>query len=255
MMGNQNVILVSGNNRCQDGGLANPVEGLTVTLQAGTEDLFAPDGFSLQLNAWTTALTPQTPNGCHGADLCCPAPTGVCWMQYIIYTQGNDVMPWIQYFDNNGADSGPENSFYSLPNPNTLPAGWALQIALNTDNGNVSGINLSVIDNNGVTQGQKSMPVPTDNSSNQLEPPILAFTVNVVMRPGDFLPNCASAPIFSSGNGCINYEVSTGQLCVQQQADCSNIGFVAEGTCENSNASYGAMSANCGPSLSQSFTA
>lgn len=238
--------------------IAGPNGSLKVSLLAGTEDLVSENGFSFQLNGFPPPLTPTSPNGCpSSADFCCMAPTGVCIMQYIIRVSGNNVSPWIQYFQNSGVENPNNDPFATLPagKANTLPAGWALEITLeNDENGNVDGIILSVIDNTGHTvgcadQGQtgscQQMPMPVDpNSGLPLLFANLAFSAVAVALPG------SSEAKFTSGGGCITYEVSEGQLC-ETQDNCTN--FDA-GTTEQSNASYGALSATCGSSLSQSVT-
>jgi hypothetical protein len=235
-------------NNCNNIGGSNG--SLKVSLQAGTADLVSANGFSLQLNAWPTALNPvPPPQNCGPASCQCPAPSGVCWMQYVIqvgFPQSNQVSAFIQYWDNQGVNEQGNPVFASLPVANTLPAGWALEIELSNDSdGNVNGINLSVVNEQGQTVGSQSMPVPATNEA--ILAPNLAFWAAVVGLPG-----CNTAT-FTSGNGCINYEVSKGELCVQQTNNCPN---VAEpwGICENSNVSYGTMSATCGSSLSQSLS-
>jgi len=170
-------------------------------------------------------------------------------MQYLINIDGNQATAFIQYWDNSGVNEGGNPLIASLPTPNTLPAGWALEIALTNDaNGNVSGIDLSVINNQAQIVGSVPMPVPTvAKTKAQILAPIMAFWVDVVG-----VPTCNYAT-FSSGNGCINYEILSGELTVQPTNSCSNIAELW-GVCENSNASYGAMSAASGSSLSQSLT-
>ena len=224
-----------------------PIEGLKVSLQVGSEDLVSPNGFSLQLNAWPTALQPAS-QPCGPASCQCPAPSGVCWMQYLINIEGNQAIAFLQYWDNSGVNEQGNPVIATLPTPNTLPAGWGLEISLSNDSsGNVNGITLSVINAQGQPVGSLPMPIPTLNDSTPILAPIRAFWVDVVG-----VPTCNTAT-FSSGNGCLTYQVSNGQLCVQDGNNCPNVAELW-GVCENSNTSYGAMNATCGSSLTQSLT-
>jgi len=236
------------------GGKCQSIQGLTVTLQAGPEGLVSSKGFSLQLNAFPTALTPVAPNPCT-AQFCCPAPTGVCWMQYVIQVMGTGASAFLQYWDNSGVNEQGEPLIAQLPVSDALPAGWALQIALGNDNnGNVNSILLSVLNDQGQTVGSQPMPLPEVASTNvPILTPILAFTANVVGLPG-----CNTAS-FTSGSGCLTYEVSNGQLCsyppTSGQLNFNNCVNISEnpGICENSNIAYGTLNTCCGSTLSQSI--
>ena len=144
-------------NACQ------PIQGLTVSMQAGTEAIVSTNGFSLQLNAWPTALQPASPAGGQ-----CPAPNGICWMQSCINIQGNQVIAFVQSWDNSGMNEGGNPVVATLPVSNTLPAGWRLlEIALANDNsGNVNGITLSVTNDQGKIVGSKPLTMPTHSGTN-----------------------------------------------------------------------------------------
>jgi hypothetical protein len=247
-----------------------PIKGLTVTLTAGDEDLVSPNGFSFQLNAWPTKLT-HAANPCNSVtNRCdCPAPSGVCWMQYIIWVTGNEAQAFIQYWDNSGICNGTfqcsnknctdENPVIAqLPNANTLPAGWSLEIALGNDSsGNVNSINLSVVDDQGTTKGSIPFPIPT-HSTTCLPAlnPILGFWVDVVGPPSSV--NCGTDNAqFSSGRGCITYNVPDGSdsICgiAAADLDCPDIDALW-GVCESSKMFYGSLDPNCDTTLDQSFS-
>jgi hypothetical protein len=174
-------------------------------------------------------------------------------MQYIIIISGDQASPWIQYFDNSGINNPGNTAFATLPKHNTLPAGWSLEIALGNDSsGNVNSINLSVIDDQGGVVGSQSMPLPTHSTTgSQALDPIMAFTVNVVSPPG------TSSTSFTSGSGCITYEVPDGSdsICaVQNINNCPTLAPITS-TTENSNLFYGPIKPNCDTTLGQAVSA
>jgi hypothetical protein len=167
-------------------------------------------------------------------------------MQYLINIEGNQAIAFIQYWDNSGVNEQGNPVIATLPTQNTLPAGWALEIALGNDGyGNVNSINLSVINDQGQPVGNSPYPMPLPAVANTNTPilaPVLAFWAVVAG-----LPTCNIAE-FTSGGGNITYEASN--LCVQGTVNCSHIAELW-GVCEGSNASYGAIDPCCGTSITQ----
>jgi hypothetical protein len=133
----------------------------------------------------------------------------------------------------------------TLPSANTIPVGYTLTIALQNDSlGNVTGANFSVTDNSGNT-------FPLALSVDQdVQFPIVAFELNIVGYDN------GQDTTFSSGAGLITYQAQNA-LCVEGELPdiCSNSAASGTGTAENSNITYGAISAPncCGSSIQQSF--
>jgi hypothetical protein len=248
-------VLFTAASRCQN------ILGLTVSVEL-TQELFAADGFSIQLNAYNPVGPPTS------------------WMQYVLMVNGDQVGARIEYWDiaqfdaclqstpaflqsiicsaamtfNNPnifgvqwwpAPDGATIPNLTLPGTNTITAGSVLTIALQNDSsGNITGANFSVTDVLGNT-----FPL-TLSVDQDVQAPIVAFELNIVGYDN------GQPTTFSSGAGLITYEAQNG-LCVEGVLPdiCSMSAASGTGTAENSNITYEAISAPncCGPSVQQSF--
>lgn len=275
LAGDNNVVLI---NNCQN------LSNLTVQLQV-TEDLITLEdtGFSLQLNSYPPAgaITPNsTPETTFPGD----TVGQLWWFQYVLIVTNNNASFEIQYWANAKSyqTAGPGGNPPEIrwppgytPNPpdtspwlpvfpggaitgnigsvssNRVPAGSVITIELQTDSsGNVTGATFSITDPNGNVQSGNTQPWP--NYAGVTEPanyglfPIYGFQVDLVSAPG--LP-----VMFTSGAGTLTYSVSSGALSVQTVNTCG--GPQQQGTAENSNIVYQAISPASGPTLSQPFAA
>ena len=236
--------------------------GLTVSVNVTQEDLFAPDGFSIQLNAYNPAGPPTS------------------WMQFVLMMNGNQIGARIEYWNmaefnscskslppslaniicgaamtfNNpnlfGVQWWPAPGGETIPNltfanTNTIPADFTLTIALQNDSlGNITGAEFSVTDDSG-TIFPLTLSVDQD-----VQFPIVAFQLNIVGFDD------SQDTTFSSGEGLITYQAQNG-LCVEGELPdlCSMSVGSDTPTGENSNLPYGAISAPgcCAQSIQQSF--
>lgn len=252
--GNTNFVFNAA-SRCQN------ISGLTVSVDV-TQELFAADGFSIQLNAYNSVGPPTS------------------WMQYVLMVNGDQVGTRIEYWDiaqflscaasvppslagiicsdamtfNNPnilgvqwwpAPGGATIPNLTLPSTNTIPANYALTIALQNDSsGNITGATFSVTDDMG-----NNFPL-TLSVDQEFQFPIVAFQLNIVGYDN------SQNTVFSSGGGLISYEAQNG-LCVEGELPdlCSQSAASDTPTAENSNVTYGAISAPscCGSSIQQSF--
>lgn len=236
------------------------------------QNLYAPNGFSLQLNA----VPP-------------PNSQNITWMQYIFAVNvadgyGNSANGNVEYWGNltnqntpnggciafsnqdlnvnccgNGDCCSGWDSFWDPifgggcqtqmpnfgPDSGTLSAGYEIAIVLITGGGNVTAALFEVWDNNGVLISSFTVPIP-----GYLQVPVQAFQFVAVGESG------GANTQFSSGGGTITYSVASGQeLCVDGGAISCPKGAVYSGsTGETSNAKYGTMNNCCGNTLTQSLT-
>jgi len=228
-----------------------------------SQNLFSPNGFSLQLNAVPPANANQ-----------------INWMQYTFEIGGNGVDADVEYWTSQGGSeciifsnqnvqgccsnanccscswwdelwgiSCCSTQMASLASSNTIPAGYRLELALSTDqnSGNVTQANFLIQDNNGNQTASYTVAIPQNAQA-----PVQSFQVVAVGING-----CATAK-FSKGGGVINYSVpvlSNQQLCVQGASiSCSGNNSFGGLTGESSNATYGLMNSCCGSELSQTLT-
>jgi hypothetical protein len=211
----------------------NNVVGLTASLYV-TQDMVA-------------YVTPSdTPNGGFSMQLNANPPTGypVTWMQYGIIVQSGQASAFIDYWDSAGIDNYAHPVILKLPS-DTIAPGWILSITPTNDiNGNVNGINYSVTNNAGQTT-TTFMPAPVvPNTTTPVLAPIQSFQVDVV---GTWQ---YADSTFSSGEGYLTYQVSSGELSVPANL-CSN--GQATGTGEESNIYYGPMSPSVNGTVTQAF--
>jgi hypothetical protein len=207
-------------------------------------------GFDFQLNAYNPAG---------------PGPT-TTWMQYVFWITGNAINYQVQYWDLATA-CGCCKPTPTNPNPcpvgctcpggqtvnlgdtvvsglpsNTIPAGYVLDIDLETDvSDNVTAAVFTVTDNTGKIIGSKTA---TLDPSHQF--PIAAFEANVVG------PDNSSNSQFPSGAGTIatiTYRQLPGpDLCVEGVRPdklCNTPGSKIAGTAETSNVSYSTFGWDC----------
>lgn len=232
------------------------ITNLEIYLSA-SQNLFSSNGFSVQLNAVP------------------PSNNQVNWMQYVFEINGKSVEADVEYWtlqggseciifsnqnvsgccsnanccncswwDNLWGISCCDTSIASLPNANTIPSGYKLDLTLATNpTGNVTQANFVMVDNNGNIAANHTVAIPQN-----VQVPVQSFQVVVVGVNG-----CATAN-FSNGGGTLVYGADQ-QLCVQGASiRCSGNNAFGGGTGEASNATYGLMSSCCGTSLAQSVT-
>jgi hypothetical protein len=166
-------------------------------------------------------------------------------VQYIFYVVGQTITPHIQYVSQtpDGVDHDwSPNSFsgITLPNNNTLPAGYSLSLWLNTDeNDFVNEVIFGVQDKDG-TWHYLSAP-----AANIYPLRILEFQTNVVSTNGHYVhfKTGGAGTLYYTSNAQMNGDQSQ-QLCVEggSYAHCVP---AYTGTCESSNASYGFLNFCC----------
>jgi hypothetical protein len=229
-----------------------PLQNVGVKLAVAQDLVTYQDvGFSLQLNCYPPAgqlSQGQTLN----------------WLQYIIYVQSGTLYYEIQYWALNGPSKWPPGY---TPNPNTtpwlpvfpndyfltpfgsaannrIPRGSTLTIQLTTDqSGNVTNAQFTVA-YPGSAPATVGFPFPQGTQY-----PIDAFEVNLV-GPGNF-----SNATFISGAGTFTYNTYPGTLTIQSGGPGSKCNEVSNGTGENSNIIYGAITpSGGGPTLTQSVS-
>jgi hypothetical protein len=223
---NNNAVLIDGCNNLQN---------LSVLLEV-TEDIATTDG-----SGWSLQLNCYAPPGA----FCQTSQLTV--LQYIVIVQGGSLAYYIQYW---GAASTwpsgytPEpgttpwlpcwaNDYGNAPifasiNGDTLPRQSKLQIALGTDDsGGVSSVTFTYTDPNGNVSSAPFNPPAVQ--------PIVACQLNFVGAPG-------GAANFTQGltnsRGIIYYNVSSGQLSVQNGGPGAACGEAGLTTGETSNMSY-----------------
>ena len=229
-------------NNCQ------PVTGLTISLTA-SEDIVSDNGFQLQLNAYSQ----------HGVDSA---------QQYLFFVQENSIQGVISnWASSSQAIVCDSVNVASTPIKNGIPAGYSLKITLQYQGNSVSGALFEVLSSglpvatpqtflvsqagchcSDMGQCPPSPPVQfccTGYQSSADLSPITAFQVNVVG------PGGGASATFKSGEGNIQYSVSSGTLIpLSSPPLCVENAFC---TAEGSNASYGPLSGCPGQFLTQTF--
>jgi Stigma-specific protein, Stig1 len=202
------------------------IVGLSVSFLV-TQDIVPtnPNGFSLQLNAYS------------------PAGQVNAWQQYGFQITNNSIKGFINNWQSLTSPLiGNVFTLYSLPS-NVLSSGQILVVTLQNDAfGNVTGARYQVKNTAGVVLVDHTEPQPIDPA------PIQSFEFDVVG------PYSGQSTIFSSGAAEITYELpvppwGSQDLSVQNSAPASCLGINLI-TKETSNSVYGQLSA-C---PAQSFT-
>jgi hypothetical protein len=216
----------------------NPLLGLSATVNIDVDFISAANAWSMQLNAYSKS----------------GASTGV--QQYVVYTSPNSTQ-LVARIDN-WSDSITEIlrldvNLAQLPGT-TLPAGYAIKIALNNDSsGNVTGATYTVTDNHGHTLGNKTINIVGQtlrNGQTATEAnlaPINAFQYNI---GGDY---GGSRATLTSGAGTIDYQASK-TMNVLNTAPYY-IDDPTAGTVENANLVFGPLPATSNNPITQSFQA
>jgi len=203
------------------------------------------EDFISSANAWSMQLNAYSKAG---------ASTGV--QQYVVYTSPGSTQ-LVARIDN-WSDSITEIlrldvNLANLPST-TLPAGYAIKIALNNDSaGNVTGATYTVTDNHGHTLGNKTINIvgqtlrngQTATAANLA--PINAFQYNI---GGDYGGSRAN---LTSGAGTIDYQASK-TMNVLNTAPYY-IDDPTAGTVENANLVFGPLPATSNNPITQSFQA
>jgi len=216
----------------------NPLLGLSATVNIDEDFISSANAWSMQLNAYSKA----------------GASTGV--QQYVVYTSPGSTQ-LVARIDN-WSDSITEIlrldvNLANLPST-TLPAGYAIKIALNNDSaGNVTGATYTVTDNHGHTLGNKTINIvgqtlrngQTATAANLA--PINAFQYNI---GGDYGGSRAN---LTSGAGTIDYQASK-TMNVLNTAPYY-IDDPTAGTVENANLVFGPLPATSNNPITQSFQA
>ncbi len=173
-------------------------------------------------------------------------------IQYIFWVTGTTITPHIQYaggtpdkIDHDWQHDYANAYGLTLPEANSLPANYTLEVALSTDdNGYVNGATFTV------TQADGKVHVQKATKDGLFPVRISEFQTNIVSTNGHYVH------FKSGGAGTLTYS-SKGTMCVEggEYEHCANAaGDFAGGTCETSNAGYGTLSSCCvtGTSFSQS---
>lgn len=160
-------------------------------------------------------------------------------IQYIFYVQGQTIAPHIQYVsstpDGVDHDWGPSPfSGLTLPNNNTLPAGYSVSLWLNTDDHGYVNEVIFGVQPKGGTWSYMTAP-----SANTYPLRVLEFQTNVVSTNGHYVhyKTGGAGSLYYTSEAQMNGD-SSQQLCVEGGSYDHCVASYL-GTCESSNAVYG----------------
>jgi len=217
----------------------NSLLGLSVTINIDVDFISAANAWSMQLNGYS-ALGDST---------------GV--QQYVVYVSPNStqLVVRIDNWDSSLAEIiRTDVNLANLPGT-TLPAGYAITIALNNDaSGNVTGATFTVTDNKGNSLGAVTTNIVGQTLRTTAKPatsanlaPIRTFQLNI---GGDY---GGARATLTSGAGTITYTASN-PLSVVNTAP-SYIDDQNAATVESANLIFGPMPASANNAVTQSFQA
>lgn len=163
-------------------------------------------------------------------------------IQYLVYVQGNNIFPHIQYAGgtpdkiDHDWPAGPSTYGFNLPKANSLDKGFIVEVELKSDDkGYVTDATFTVTE----PDGKKHSATAPKSSMYPVR--ISEFQTNIVSTNGLYVH------YKPGGEGTLSYS-STDELCVEggNYNHCAvSFGNQSWGTCETSNASYGRLSSCC----------
>ena len=210
-----------------------PLIGVSVTIIV-MEDLVA-----------TTASGPQTGFGFQ-FNAYSPKNELSAWQQYVVAIFGNQIVGAVDNWP--VAGNNIINHWIGLGGTtnNTLLAKTVIRIALQNDAaGNITGATYTVIDPNGNTQANVSLPLTSISGVTSADlAPIVAFELNLVG------PVNAESTVLTAGAGKFVYEASSVLTVLSAEPSCTESGYF---TAETANSTYGVLSASSSTAFSQSF--
>jgi hypothetical protein len=234
--------LVSNSNYyLEDGG--NPLTGVTATVNFTVDFVSSANGYSFQLNCYSTEGTNITTE----------------WQQYVIYASPNDTQLWARIDTWSGTALSDELNRIDVPLANlpstTIEAGYALTMALtytNDGTGTVTGATYSVTDENGNLLGNpvtigivgKTLRTTGQPATAANLAPIAAFQYDI---GGDY--GGAQATL-TSGAGTIVYTATNNLSVVNAEPSYTDFD---DGTAENANLIFGPLANDANQVISQSW--
>lgn len=188
------------------------------------------------------------------------------WQQYIIIeTQGsNELTAIINNWSGTNSNASevintfPGSVFATVPNSNTIRAGYSLAIALNYDSaGTVTGATYSASDNNGKVIGNTTVNILDQfffNTATKVTTADLAPIVAIVLNIGGTFDYATA--IVTEGAGTIIYESTNPMIPVVGEPAFTVFGDpLSSETGENSNILFGALPDTPDTVFSQAFMA
>ena len=222
----------------------NAISGLSVTMEFSVDFVSSSNGYSFQLNGYSTegaAITTE-------------------WQQFVIYASPGSAQLWARIDTWNGTALSDELNridvlLANLPSA-TIPAGYLLNITLtytNDGTGTVTGSRYTATDNNGnnvgpgpasitiVGQTLRTTGLPATSANLA---PLAALTFNV---GGDYGGNYAT---LSEGAGTITCNADNLLSAVTSEPGYTDFD---DGTAENANITFGPLQNTASQQVSQSF--
>jgi hypothetical protein len=220
------------------------ISGLSATIAFSVDFVSSSNGYSFQLNGYSTEGPTITTE----------------WQQFVIYASPNSTQVWARIDTWSGTALTDELNridvaLATLPSA-TIPAGYAFNITLtytNDGTGTVTGANYAVTDNNGNSIGTASITIIGQTLRTTGQPatsanlaPLAALTFNI---GGDYGGNDAT---LTSGAGTITYAADNFLSAVTNEPSYTDFD---DGTAENANITFGPLEDTASQQVSQSFAA
>jgi len=218
------------------------ITGLSATIEFSVDFVSSSNGYSFQLNGYSTegpAITTE-------------------WQQFVIYASPSSTQLWARIDTWSGTALSDELNRIDvalavLPSA-TIPAGYSFNITLtytNDGTGTVTGANYTVIDKNGNNVGSASITIVGQTLRTTGLPatsanlaPLAALTFNIA---GDYGGNDAT---LSSGAGTITCSADNFLTAVTNEPSYTDFD---DGTAENANVTFGPLENTSSQQVSQSF--
>ena len=233
LTGNENYFLDAG---------GNPVTGLSATIEFSVDFVSSSNGYSFQLNGYSTEGSTITTE----------------WQQFVIYASPGSTQLWARIDTWNGTALSDELNRVDVPLATlpsaTIPAGYSFNITLtytNDGTGTVTGANYTVTDDNRNNAGSASITIVGQTLRTTGLPatsanlaPLAALTFNI---GGDYGGNYAT---LSGGAGTITCNADN---FLSAGTDEPGYTDFDDGTAENANITFGPLENTASLQVSQSF--
>ena len=221
----------------------NALKGVSVTLNFTIDFVSSANGYSFQLNGYSTEGTSITTE----------------WQQFVIYASPNSKQLWARIDTWSGTQLTDELNridvaLATLPDTK-IPASYSLNITLtytNDGTGTITGANYSVTDNNGKSLGTASIGIVGQTLRTTNQPataanlaPLAALTMNI---GGDY--GGADATL-KTGAGTIVYQATNFLGAASSEPSYTDFD---DGTEEDANITFGPLANVTSQTVSQSFS-